>query len=133
MDTGLSLLDISNSQTAMMYGVNETGVYIQSIEKGSAAESAGLMRGDRIVAINGTEVNSKSEFDAAIKKCSVGDEVTVTVSRNGKKVDIKLVLEEYEPDSADTSNGFNDENINGGGNSNRQSGGLEDFFNEFFG
>ena len=133
VDTGLSLLDISNSQTAMMYGVNETGVYIQSIEKGSAAESAGLMRGDRIVAINGTEVNSKSEFDAAIKKCSVGDEVTVTVSRNGKKVDIKLILEEYETDSADTSNGFNDENINGGGNSNRQSGGLEDFFNEFFG
>ncbi|WP_255882206.1 MULTISPECIES: S1C family serine protease [unclassified Ruminococcus] len=131
VETGLSLLDISNSQTAMMYGVNEIGVYIQSIEKGSAAESAGFKRGDRIVKVDGKEISTSSEFDAAIKDKSVGDAVTVTVSRNGETADIQLVLEEYTPESADTSNGFNDDNINNGGNS--QSGdSFEDFFNNFF-
>lgn len=131
VETGLSLLDISNAQTAMMYGVKETGVYIQSVESGSAAASAGFMRGDRIVAVDGTEISTSAEFDAAIEDKSVGDEVTITVSRNGKTVDLKLVLEEYAPDSATTSNGFTDEYVNGYSNGS-SDGGLEDFFNEFF-
>lgn len=138
VETGLSLLDISNSQTAMMYGVNETGVYIQSIEKGSSAESAGFKRGDRIVSVDGKEVNTKAEFDAAIKDKSVGDEIKITVSRSGKTTQLTLVLEEYTPESANTSNGFNDENVNGGSNGGNggygnYGGGIEDFFNEFFG
>lgn len=130
IDTGLSLLDISNSQTAMMYGVKETGVYIQSITSGSAAESAGFMRGDRIVSVDGTEISTSLEFDSIIKKHSVGDEVTIKVSRSSKTTDLKLTLEEDKPESAKNSNGFTDENINGG--SDGTSSGLEDFFNEFF-
>lgn len=137
VETGLSLLDISNSQTAMMYGVNETGVYIQSVEKGSGAESAGFKRGDRIVSVDGKEVNTKSEFNAAIKGKSVGDEIKITVSRSGKTTQLNLVLEEYTPESANTSNGFTDENVNSGSNggygSNGGSGGIDDFFSEFFG
>lgn len=133
--TGLSLLDISNSQTAMMYGVNETGVYIQSIEKGSGAQSAGFKRGDRIVSVDGKEISTKSEFDAAIKDKSVGDEIKITVSRNGKTTQLTLVLEEYTPESANTSNGFTDENVNSGssGGNSGSGGGMEDFFSEFFG
>ncbi|MGN0456093.1 MAG: S1C family serine protease [Acutalibacteraceae bacterium] len=137
VETGLSLLDISNTQTAMMYGVNETGVYIQSVEKGSGAESAGFKRGDRIVSVDGKEVNTKSEFNAAIKGKSVGDEIKITVSRSGKTTQLNLVLEEYTPESANTSNGFTDENVNSGSNggygSNGGSGGIDDFFSEFFG
>lgn len=132
VETGLSLLDISNSQTAMMYGVNETGVYIQSVEKGSGAQSAGFKRGDRIVSVDGKEISTKSEFDAAIKDKSVGDEIKITVSRNGKTTQLTLVLEEYTPDSANTSNGFTDENVNSGSNGG-SGGGMEDFFSEFFG
>lgn len=132
VDTGLSLLDISNSQTAMMYGVSETGVYVQGIESGSAAESAGFMRGDRIVSVDSTQVKSSAEFDKAIKGKSVGDEVTVTVSRNGKTVDLKLVLGEYAPPSAQTSNGFNDEDINGNSGGNYY-GDFDDFFGGYFG
>lgn len=131
IDTGLSLLDISNNQTAMMYGVSETGVYIQNITAGSAAESAGFMRGDRIVSVDGTEVSTSAEFDSVIKKRSVGDEVTIRVSRNGKTTDLKLTLEEDKPKSAQTSNGFNDENVNGGSNGG-SNGSFEDFFDEFF-
>lgn len=133
VDTGLSLLDISNTQTAMMYGVNETGVYIQSVERGSKAESAGFMRGDRIVSVDGTEISTSAEFEAAIKGKSVGDTVTVTVSRSGRTTDLKLILDEYTPDSANTSNGFTDENVNSGNNKYGGNNSLEDFFNDFFG
>ena len=89
------------------------------------------MRGDRIVSVDGTEVSTSAEFDSVIKKRSVGDEVTIKVSRNGKTTDLKLTLEEDKPKSAQTSNGFNDENVNGGSNGG-SNGSFEDFFDEFF-
>ncbi len=131
-ETGLTLLDIANEQTAMMYGVRETGVYVQSVASGSAASDAGFVRGDRIVSVDGNDVSSKSEFDKQIKGHSVGDKVVVTVSRDGKKVNLNLILEEYKPESSSTSNGFNDEG-NGGKNDDDNYGGFEDFFNDFFG
>ena len=44
---------------------------------------------------------------------------------------------QYRASTADTSNGFTDENVNSGSNggygSNGGSGGIDDFFSEFFG
>lgn len=113
VDTGLQLLDITNTQTAMIYGVSETGLYIQGIDNGSKASVAGFKVGDRIVSVNGTEVNTADEFDDALAEHEVGDEVTIKVSRDGRTTDIKLELEEYKPESSSTSNGFIDDGIYG--------------------
>lgn len=130
VDSGLSLLDIKNKQTAMMYRVGEIGVYVQSVVRGSKAEQAGFKRGDRIVSVDGKNISKKSEFDSIVKKHKVGDSVTVTVSRDGKTANLKLVLEEYSNESANTSNGFTDESDKG--TQNNRGGGLEDFFRNFF-
>lgn len=113
VDTGLQLLDITNTQTAMIYGVSETGLYIQGIDTGSKASVAGFKVGDRIVSVNGTEVNTADEFDDALAEHEVGDEVTIKVSRDGRTTDIKLELEEYKPESSSTSNGFINDGIYG--------------------
>lgn len=113
VDTGLQLLDITNAQTAMIYGVSETGLYIQGIDTGSKASVAGFRVGDRIVSVDGTEVNTADEFDDALAEHEVGDEVTIRVSRDGRTADISLELEEYEPESSSTSNGFINDGIYG--------------------
>ena len=90
--SGLTLIDILDTQTAMKYGVNELGVYIYSVEEGSNAEKAGLKSGYIITAVNDTKVESASDFKAVINKLKVGDTIKVTVSNgiNQGSVEYKL-------------------------------------------
>lgn len=141
IDLGMSLLDITSEQMAMMYGVNETGVYVLSVNSGSSAESAGFQRGDRIVSIDGTEVSTTDEVNKALKSHSVGDTVKVKVSRSGQTGELSLTLEESVPAASggdsgtDNSNGFGNNGNDGysdrnGGNNG--GGSLDDFLNGLF-
>ena len=53
--------------------------------------------GDVILALQGREVDSRSELTAAIDRLKPGDRVSVTVLRDGRKMDISAVLEEAPP------------------------------------
>lgn len=142
IDLGMSLLDITSEQMAMMYGVNETGVYVLSVNSGSNAESAGFQRGDRIVSLDGTKVSTTDEVKKVLKSLSVGDTVKVKVSRGGQTGELNLKLEESTPatsggnSGADNSNGFgsngNDNYYSDRGNNNNGGGSLDDFFNNLF-
>ena len=60
------------------------------------AAKAGFQPEDRIVSFNGTKISSSNEFITLVRKCKVGDTVTVVVSRNGQEIEIKTVLEELQ-------------------------------------
>lgn len=92
---GMSLIDISSTAEAWMYGVTQSGVYVASVDNGSNAAEAGFYGGDIIVEVNGTEVTTTAEVDAIIDKLSVGDEVTFKVNRNGQNGTLKMKLQEY--------------------------------------
>ena len=51
---------------------------------------------DRVVSFNGTQINNSNEFITLVRKCKVGDTVTVVVSRKGQQIEIKTVLEELQ-------------------------------------
>lgn len=93
---GVNLLDVSNVYTAMMYGLNSTGVYVQSVVEGSSAEKAGLKAGDRIVELAGKNVMSFSEFKKELNKHEVGETVDIVVVREGREKSVKIVLNEYK-------------------------------------
>lgn len=93
---GISVVSIDNAQTAWMYRVDETGLYISKVEDNSDAAAAGLRSGDKIVEFNGAEINSDSDLAAAIKDCSVGDKVTMIIKRNGKNYEVEITLTEYK-------------------------------------
>ena len=91
---GVSLVDVSDAQTAMQYGVNEKGVYISEVTSNSAASKAGLKSGDRIVSVDGTDVSSATDVKSAIEKKAVGDTVKIKVSRNNQTVEVSVTLGE---------------------------------------
>lgn len=97
---GVSLVDIADERTALYYGLDSTGVYIQSVETGSIADLGGLQAGDRIISFGGTAVSTADELKALLADCSVGDRVEVKVSRSGREYSHSLVLTEYVPQSA---------------------------------
>ena len=94
---GVSLLDISSQQMALMYRVGQTGCYIYSTVDGSAAAKAGLRSGDCITAINGTEVSTSEDVKTILDTCSVGDTIQMTILRNGESATVSVTLQEYVP------------------------------------
>lgn len=101
---GITTVDISDAQSAMMYRVNQLGVYILKVNSGSNAERAGLSSGDKIVSINGTSIGNITDLNCVLSECAVGDLITVDVQRNNRTVSLKLELEEYIPSTISYSN-----------------------------
>jgi len=71
--------------------VNE-GAYVAEIAKSSGAEKGGVKVGDVIVAVDGTKIRSMDDLILQIRRKQVGDEVTLTVSRAGKELDLKVTV-----------------------------------------
>ena len=104
VELGLSMTDVNSTAQLWMFGANQTGVYVTSVNSGSNAAKAGFKVGDIITGVNNTEVKSTSELKAAIKKLSVGDKVKFTVYRSGQKGTIEMQLEESKSDVKSSSN-----------------------------
>ncbi|MBE6325086.1 MAG: PDZ domain-containing protein [Bacteroidales bacterium] len=89
---GIRMLDIT-SEVQQYYHLNTLeGVYIAEVVSGSAAEKGGVLAGDVVVAVNGTTINSSSELQEKIARKNPGDEVTLTVLRDGKRLDLRVTL-----------------------------------------
>ena len=89
---GISLQEVT-SQISQMYNMPE-GIYVVSVEEGSAAANAGIMKGDIITKFDGSSISSYSDLQKTLQYYAVGDSVTVTVQRpqNGEYVSIELNL-----------------------------------------
>ena len=89
---GISLQKVT-SQISQMYNMPE-GIYVVSVEEGSAAANAGIMKGDIITKFDGSSISSYSDLQKTLQYYAAGDSVTVTVQRpqNGEYVSIELNL-----------------------------------------
>jgi len=102
-DTGMSFIDISNSMYAWYYfNASDAGVFVSSVESGSAAESAGFRQGDRIISVDGKTISESSDITEIISGKSAGDTITFEIERSGRTGSIELTLQEYVPSSSDS-------------------------------
>lgn len=86
------------SEDASRLGVKEgKGVLIMQVQPGSAAERAGLRKGDVITQFNGAEVNDPNTFRNKVSTTAPGTEVTLTVLRDGREQQIRATLGEFTP------------------------------------
>lgn len=129
-------------QMAAQYRYDVTkGVFICSVEEGSAADKAGLKMGDVIMKIDGTDVDSYQELVALKKKYSAGDESTFTIYRDGKQQEVSVTWGAVPADQATDNNSQSQQSQNNNSNSNNGSynGGNGyysnpwDIFNYYFG
>ena len=68
------------------------GVVISQVIEGTAAEDAGLKVGDVVISINGTPVKSASAMRNMVGLLRVGEEMSITVIREGKKKTMTAVI-----------------------------------------
>ncbi|MEQ8519115.1 MAG: Do family serine endopeptidase [Cytophagales bacterium] len=69
-----------------------TGVLVDSLTASSAAAQAGIQKGDVIIAVDGAEVKSSPELQEKVGRKRPGEEVKITVLRNGNEKDYRVVL-----------------------------------------
>jgi len=60
-----------------------TGVYVMEVTNGSAAEEAGVQKGDFIIKINGSTINTGTEMVEKISALRPGNKVEITFTHNG--------------------------------------------------
>ena len=72
------------------------GVEVQSVTPGSAAEQAGVQVGDFVVAAGGIDVVASRDLLRARRQYHVGDEMPMTLWRDGTLVEVTLVLEQAD-------------------------------------
>ena len=70
------------------------GVYVNDVEAGSCAETAGIRRGDIITKIDDTQITGVSQMVSVKNSYRAGDTVTVEVYRSGETLTLTLTFDE---------------------------------------
>ena len=76
---------------AMIYFVGITSIrpYIRNVESGSPAEEAGVMKDDRLLAVDGTTVASWRDINKILDQ-NQGQTMVLSIDRQGEPVDIRV-------------------------------------------
>ena len=92
------LLEWGEVQPEPLLGVmviaQERGLLVDSVNPGGAAEKAGVQAGDYITAAQGETVRTNQDLFRIRRRLYVGDELTLTLWRNGEVLEVTLELEE---------------------------------------
>ncbi|HEX8354152.1 MAG TPA: DegQ family serine endoprotease [Pyrinomonadaceae bacterium] len=104
---------------AQSLGLKEAkGVIVGSVQRGSAAERAGLRQGDVITGFNGAAVNDANELRNLVAATQPGADATVDILRDGREQQVKVTLGELaasaEPGREDDGGGGGGEQSDGG-------------------
>ncbi|CAM5783493.1 S1C family serine protease [Cellulomonas persica] len=87
--------------TATADGVTRAGAVVKQVNEGSPAAKAGLEVDDVVVGIDGDAVGGAESLTAFVRAHASGDQVTLTVVRDGKAIDVEVTLATREDATPD--------------------------------
>ena len=99
---GVRYVTLTDDYAAQLNLSTKRGAYITSgttggaIVAGGPADKAGIKEKDIITKVNGTVIDENNSLTSLVGRHAVGDEVSLTVIRDGKEQTIKLKLESYK-------------------------------------
>jgi serine protease Do len=73
-------------------GAKDGGVFVSEVAAGGPSEKAGMKDGDVIVAINGKPIREGSQLIGVVTTTPVGSPLNITVEREGKRENLKVVV-----------------------------------------
>ncbi len=76
------------------------GAFVVSTTEDGAAREAGIEKGDIIVSVDGTNVNTGSQLQEQIGRYNPGDKITVGVLRDGKEKEVNVILKNMKGDTS---------------------------------
>ena len=92
---GVQFQDISNNMFMNYYNL-KPGVYVYALSEGY--NDTVLEEGDRVIAVNGSEISTSSDIKAIVTESSVGDKLKFQLYREGKLIEVEVTCYEKVPD-----------------------------------
>ncbi len=88
--------DSNRAMLGVVTDENDKGAEINSITKESAAEKAGLKKGDIITNIGSKKIEGAEDVSEAIRSHKPGDKVAITILRDGKEQKLTAELSKWK-------------------------------------
>ena len=89
---GITMQEITDKIADDLKLSSRNGVYIVEVSKGGAAEKAGIMAGDILVAIDSVKITNSASVQEMVSRFSPDDTAEVTVIRDGKEKKFEVVF-----------------------------------------
>jgi serine protease Do len=89
---GIQYQEIDGQLAQYFKLAGERGVLVTSVDADGPAGKAGLKAGDVILKFDGKPVGTGDDLRDEVRRAEGGKEVTVTVQRDGRTVDVKVQL-----------------------------------------
>jgi serine protease Do len=106
---GVSIQQITSDLAASL-GIKEVrGVLISGVTPSGPADRAGIKTGDIVTAIDGQPINDPNTLRNRIASSAPGSQVTLTIDRNGKGMQVKATLDELTVQEAQTKQSGSDQ------------------------
>jgi S1-C subfamily serine protease len=93
---GIEYMEIGEQLAGYFKLTGKTGVLVSSVDADGPAGKAGMKAGDVILKLDGATIEDGSDLREAVSKAEGGKEVTVTVQRDGRPLDLKVTLAKPE-------------------------------------
>jgi Do/DeqQ family serine protease len=97
---GIKIQEITSDLASKEKLDNVTGVYVESVNQGGAAEEAGIKAKDVIVKIDDKNIGSPSDLQETVAEHHPGDKINVTYFRDGKEASATVKLKNVEGTTA---------------------------------
>ncbi|HUF04444.1 MAG TPA: DegQ family serine endoprotease [Aridibacter sp.] len=97
---GINIQDISSDLAEALNLDSTRGVVVSNVQKNSAADTAGLRRGDIVRKINGEDVEDGNFLRNKVAGTLPGTEVKLLILREGREQEVSVTLGEYKNEQA---------------------------------
>jgi len=95
---GVTVSDVT-AVDAEAYGLDAIrGAEINTVEDGSPAQEAGIQVGDVVLALDGDSIQDATALTTGLAVKDPGDQVTLTVFRDGRTQEIDVTLGRFQPE-----------------------------------
>lgn len=110
---GINIQNITEDTAKALQLTETSGILVSNVRSGSAAEKAGVKRGDIITKINGEKIEDSNVLRNKVAGTLPGTEIRLTVMRGGQETEMTATLDEFK--STDSKSGGSDDPDGDGG------------------
>jgi serine protease Do len=91
-------------EIAKSFGLKESeGALVSDVMDQSPAEKAGIKRGDVVISFNGKQIKDMDTLPRLVGSTEIGKEVKVGIVRDGKEIQVSIVVGELKEESLQAS------------------------------
>ncbi|MDQ6967959.1 MAG: DegQ family serine endoprotease [Mariprofundaceae bacterium] len=95
---GVMIRDVDQETMKALGLKDKSGALVPQVQSGSAADKAGIQAGDVIVSIDGDKIKKSHDLPIRIARHHPGDKVIVGLIREGKHLNVPVIVEEMDND-----------------------------------